>query len=261
VVVSSACRPLHCVLRKGGDMTCDTSMSCTTTCKGRARHADRQHVVWSLLLIVLPLALFVEREGKQKQNVANLLVGMKSTKSHACHSMSCRCAWRMSNLRNAQKCRRCFPFECMMIKPVSDRRQAWEPREWEDEGGRCSLASRAQHSHLSPMQKRERKKTCKEVYWEVMVGAASCQESCFGESPKRERERERVSQFVVWKKEHWLSTLKCVAIWLHDLDKSLSRWIWKAMFVRLLHAKGLRLLWGDHHSTCCCPCSPLFVSL
>jgi hypothetical protein len=91
------------------------------------------------------------------------------------------------------------------MKPVSDRRQAWEPRESEDdESGRCSLA---QHSHLSPMQK---KKTCKEVYWEVMVAAASCQESCFGRAMRererrernqnvldRERVRKRVSQFVM----------------------------------------------------------------
>ena len=35
-----------------------------------------------------------------------------------------------------------------------------------------------QHSHLSPMQGRKREEQ-KGFYWEVMVGASSCQESCF----------------------------------------------------------------------------------
>ena len=44
-----------------------------------------------------------------------------------------------------------------------------------------------QHSHLSPRQEREREEQ-KGFYWEVMVGASSCQESCFSRAQKGLRE-------------------------------------------------------------------------
>jgi hypothetical protein len=58
----------------------------------------------------------------------------------------------------------------MMMKLVSDRRQAWEPRERKE----VAAAGWPADPTLKLVTHAREKNIHKGVYWEVMVGAASC---------------------------------------------------------------------------------------
>jgi hypothetical protein len=91
-----------------------------------------------------------------------------------------------------------------MIKPVSDRRQAWEPREWEDEGGRCSLASRPNTHTCHPCKRERERKHVKRFIGKWWLVPPHAKKVVLGRA-LREREREIVGQSVCRVKERALT--------------------------------------------------------